>query len=643
MMSGRRFAQLLLIGVGLGVLAWLLGLLVDQRNPLWLVLTGVAYAVGLAAVYQPWLRRQETNALNEAERAAAAELRNRLELVIDGNNDGIWDCDFSSGEEGDVFWSDTAHRLLHLDPGKLGNSFDVLRKMMRPEDKDAFDKALRRHLVYDAPFKVEVGIVVGASGNYAGELRYFRICGKAKRGENGGLQRMAGSIADITDRKTKEEELLHNAYHDRLTGLRNRTWLIEAIGKLEGLSQTRADYIYAVLLVNIDHFKQVNDNIGIAQGDDVLRQSAERLRSVVGSDDDLARLGSDEFAVLIRGLRQSGDATRVAESIREAFSAPFALENRDVYLTVSMGLVFSDEQRERPESILQDANSALSQAKAQGGGRLATFKRTMRDRERLRYMMMRDLRTALDENRFYVCYQPQIDVRTKTLAGFEALLRWHHPDRGDILPTQFVPVLEETGEILRVGEWVLRKSCEQARTWVDAGQENLVMSVNVSAPQFNHGNVVEMVERALRDSGLEARHLKIELTESVAMNEVERVIATLERLRALGVAVAIDDFGTGYSLLSYLKRYPITELKIDKSFVSDLPSSDSKAIVDMIVSMARSLSLEIVAEGVETEQQLSYLESNGVDIIQGFYYGIPMRPADVEANVFPKWKPSGPR
>ncbi len=642
-MSGKRFAQLLLIGVGLAVLAWIVGLLVDERSPFWLLLTGIAYAVGLVAVYQPWLRRQETNALNAAERAAAEELQHRLELVIDGNNDGIWDCDLSSGDEGDVFWSDRAHALLHLGQGELGNSFDVLRRMMLPEDRDEFNKALRRHLMYRDPFNVEVRIEVPADGTRPGGVRHFRICGKAKRGEDGGLMRMAGSIADITDRKAKEEELLHNANHDGLTGLHNRDWLMRAVAKLEELSVRRTDYVYAVLLVNIDHFKQVNDNIGIVQGDDVLRQSAKRLAEVVGSEDDLARVGSDEFAVLIRGIRQSGDATHVAESIRDVFSAPFELENRDVYLTVSMGLVFSGDERERPESILQDANSALSQAKPLGGGRLVTFRPSMRERERSRYRMMRDLRTALDDGRFYICYQPQIDVRQNALAGFEALLRWNRPDCGDVLPTQFVPVLEETGEILRVGEWVLQESCRQAKAWVDAGQRNLVMSVNVSAPQFDHVDVVAMVERALRDSGLAARHLKIELTESVAMKEVERVIATLNRLRALGVAVAIDDFGTGYSSLSYLKRYPINELKIDKSFVSDLPTADSKAIVDTIISMARSLSLEIVAEGVETEQQLSYLRSNGVDLIQGFYYGIPMRPADVEANVFPKWTPAGPR
>ena len=642
-MSGKRFAQLVLTGVGLAALAWILGLLVDERSPFWLLLTGIAYAVGLVAVYQPWQRRQETNALNAAERAAAEELQNRLELVIDGNDAGIWDCDLSSGDEGDVFWSDRAHALLHVDQGDLGNSFDVLRRMMVPEDRDEFNKALRRHLMYNAPFNVEVRAVVGASGDYAGELRHFRICGKAKRGEDGRPMRMAGSISDITDRKNKEEELFRSARHDALTGLHNRDWLIEAIGELEGLSRKRTDYVYALLLVNIDHFKQVNDNVGIVQGDKVLRQSAERLRSVVGSEDDLARVGSDEFAVLIRGIRQSGDAARVAEAIRDAFSAPFEFESRDVYLTVSMGLVFSDEERERPEQILQDAGSALSQAKPQGGGRLVTFTTGMRERERNRYRMMRDLRTALDDRRFYICYQPQIDVKTHSLAGFEALLRWNRPELGDVLPAQFVPVLEETGEILRVGEWVLQSSCAQAKAWVDAGQSNLVMSVNVSAPQFDHVDVVAMVERALRDTGLEPRHLKIELTESVAMNEAERVIATLNRLRALGVAVAIDDFGTGYSSLSYLKRYPINELKIDKSFVSDLPSSDSKAIVETIISMARSLSLEIVAEGVETDQQLSYLESKGVDMIQGFYYGIPMRPADVEANVFPKWKPAGAR
>ena len=637
-MSNRRLAQLILVGVVLACVAWIAGFLLKDHNPVLLVLTGAAYVAGLLAVWQPWQRRQEERRMTEEERAAAREVQRRLQLVIDGNNDGIWDWDLSDESTESVFWSDRAEQLLGLEQGGLGGSFDVFRSMLLPEDRDEFNKALRRHLMFNEAFDLELRARTGAADDGEGELRHFRICGKAKRDESNRPVRMAGSLADITDRKAKEEELFRSANRDALTGLPNRAWFLNRLVELDRLSRDRTDDVYALMIVNVDHFKQINDNLGPLVADAILAECGRRLRTVVPDEGDLARLGFDEFVVVVRHIRESGDAQTAAKRIQEELSRPYRMESRDVYLTVSLGIVFSGERRERPELILQDATTVLNQSKEMGDGRIQVFTPGMREKERRRYRMMRDLRTALDENQFYLCYQPQIRLKDRSLGGFEALLRWRRPETGDVPPTSFVPVLEETGEILRVGEWVLRRACEQAKLWTEDGHPDLVMSVNVSAPQFTHSDVAETVERTLRATGLEARHLRVELTESVAMSEVERVIDAMNRLRRMGVEVSIDDFGTGYSSLSYLKRYPINELKIDQSFVADLPNPDCKAIIETIVSMARSLKLEIVAEGVETEQQLEYLEARGVDLVQGFYFGVPMRPADVEQRVLRKWK-----
>jgi len=632
--------RMIVVAVLLAIAAWLFSFfLLDNLNPLLLLMVLFAYSVGLlvskgenstrtVSSVEP---QQPPSPLSLQE----AETLRRLELVLDGTSDGVWDWDMRS-EGGRVHWSDRAHLLLKLERDQLGDNFDVLKSIMHPEDRDEFNKLMRKHILFKTPFHLEVRIRQRATDLW----RYFLIRGKARFDDQNQPVQMAGSISDITERKRAQEELNYNAYHDSLTRLHNRSWFLEDLAKTVRQTSERTDDRFALLLVNIDNFKQINDNLGTQKGDEILLECTRRFHTIFLDDGLLFRIGADEFAFILKDIRQAGEATRLANLIRVEFSRPFIIDTIEYFLTASIGIVFSDEETRSPEQLLQDANTVLAQAKAKGGNCIEVFTTKLREQEKRRYGIVYDLQMALEKEQFYLTYQPLINLQDHTLGGFEALLRWNRPGYKDIPPSEFIPIAEQTKEILKIGEWVLRTACAQAKSWVECGHPNLVMSVNVSAPQFSNQDVADVVRRALQETKLEARHLKIEITESVAMNEVEKTTQTLIRLQQMGVGVAIDDFGTGYSSLSYLKKYPITALKIDKYFVQDLPHSDSVAIVTTVISMAQSLNYAIVAEGVETEEQREFLKEKGVHQVQGFLYSKPLKASEVESDLLKRWGPA---
>lgn len=555
---------------------------------------------------------------DEMDAPSAQEMERRLQLVIDGTNDGIWDWDILRDR---VFWSDRIYQILSMDKGTLGDKFDELKKLMHPKDRSEFDKAVRNHLVYNGAFNIEVRIHDSHQS-----YRYILLRGKVKRNLENKPVRMAGSISDITDQKLFEQKLRHNAYHDSLTLLPNRAFFVEELSKTLYQTNESVDFIFAIILLDLDKFKLINDNIGHHTGDDLLKDVANRIERCLRSGDVLARIGGDEFAIVVNDIRQAGDATHFAQRVKAEIMRPFIVSGKEIFISSSMGIVFNNETHDSTEAILRDANTSLTQAKQKGNGTIEVFSSSMREREIESYRIETALRQAVDKDELFLVFQPIYNIEDDTIGGFETLVRWKNPEMGLIRPFEFIPVAEESGLILPIGEWILKKACSQMKKWMDQGFGDLLIAVNVSAPQFSHQNVPDLIKRTLRETGLPAANLKIEITESVAMKDVDKTIETLEHLNQMGIHISIDDFGTGYSSLSYLKQYPIHTLKIDRSFVIDIPEDkDNMSITSTIIAMAKNLNLSIIAEGVETQEQLDFLKEQKCDQVQGFFYSKPLK------------------
>jgi diguanylate cyclase (GGDEF)-like protein len=424
----------------------------------------------------------------------------------------------------------------------------------------------------------------------------------------------------------------HLALHDPLTGLPNRALLTDRLEHALARSDRLAGDV-VVLFLDVDQFKVVNDGMGHPAGDALLRQMGTRLRGVVRAGDTLARFGGDEF-VLVCDNVTTAEIELLGNRIRAAVAEPFELNGRDVFVSVSVGLAVA-KAGESAETVLQNADVAMYRAKAEGRARSVTFDDAMYRQAAARLDIESGLRRALDRGELRVFYQPIVDVRTEATTGFEALVRWQHPERGLVSPAEFVPVAEETGLIVQIGEWVLAEALGQTQAWrtLLPGAEDLTIAVNLSAAQLLGADLLDAVSAAVADSGLPAPAVHLEITESVVMGDVERSVATLNALRTSGVALSVDDFGTGYSSLSYLRQLPVTTLKIDRSFVNGLGADGEgdPSIVDAVVSLARALDLGVVAEGVETRGQLTAVRHRGVELAQGYLWSPPMAAADVPA------------
>jgi diguanylate cyclase (GGDEF)-like protein len=437
---------------------------------------------------------------------------------------------------------------------------------------------------------------------------------------------------NIEKRKRAEEKIKHLAYHDALTGLPNRNLLENRLAT--ALTQAhRKSHMLALLYLDLDRFKRVNDGVGRAFGDQVLQRVAERLTSIVRQAGTIARVGGDEFAVLLPEISRAEDAAQVAERILEGLRPPLVLGGSQVHPTTSMGIAFYPNDAEEPDTLLRNADIAMYNAKEQGRDNYQLYSLGMRALNPDPLTLESDLRCALERDQFVVYYQPQVCVADSQIVGVEALVRWQHPDRGLMLPTEFIPVAEESGLIVPLGEWVLRTACAQASAWHEAGLSPIRVAVNLSARQFQQRDLVEVVGRVLKDTGLDPRFLQLEITESVAMHDIDFTSRVLVNLKDMGIQIAIDDFGTGHSSLNYLRRLPIDDVKIDQCFVRDLATdSNDAAIVGSIVAMTHELNLKVVAEGVETEEQLALLKDRQCDVVQGFLFSKPM-PADAVEQI----------
>ncbi|MFD0698193.1 EAL domain-containing protein [Paenibacillus sp. GCM10027628] len=491
--------------------------------------------------------------------------------------------------------------------------------------------------VQDAEFYIHMWASIHETGGWQGEIWNQRKNGEvypewltinAVRNENDNISNYVGIFTDITERKLTEENLKYLAHYDVLTGLPNRFLFHDRLNHAILQAQRQKKWV-ALMFIDLDHFKLINDSLGHAVGDQLLQKASKRLKSCVRTKDTVSRLGGDEFTVILPDIQKTEDALPVARKILEELALPFFVEEHELFITASIGISIYPLNGDDGDTLIKHADSAMYRAKEQSNNYQmyttdmnATFVRKMQ--------LENGLRKALEKEQLAIVYQPQMDIRTGQITGVEALLRWQHPELGMVSPNEFIQIAEENGQIDEIGAWVLRKVCEQNKVWQLAGYPPIKCAINLSPRQFKNKNLIETVKRILQETGLSPSYLCFEITERISIHRIESVLAVLHGLKEIGVELAIDDFGKGHSALSYLKRYPIDILKVDKYFVQDIETDLGNAsIAKAIIDMAHGLGIRVIAEGVETENQLTFLKKLHCDSIQGYWLSRPLPPEEI--------------
>ncbi len=555
----------------------------------------------------------------DARRLRLAE--ERYALAVRGANDGLWDWNLKNGE---IYYSPRWKAMLGYDgnEAEIAPRTDEWLGRIHPEDIGHTKAQLDAHIAgHSAHFESQHRIR-HRDGRYLHVLaRGLRVCDLS-----GTPSRMAGSQSDISAQVEASSQLQYNAYYDALTGLANRAFFMQLMARALSSPRRRGDYLFAVLFLDIDRFKIINESLGHGCGDELLLGVARRLEGVLRPGDTAARLGADEFAVLLDDVGDIGTATRVAARIQEELSKVFVIGGQEIYPTLSIGIALSSPTYRDAEALLRDADTAMVRAKGLGRARHAVFDEEMHAAALDLLRLQTDLRHGIERDEFFVVYQPIVALQSGEIAGFEALIRWKHPIRGMISPADFIPLAEETGLVIALDHFVLRSAAAQIRAWQDQfGGRVLTLSANLSSKQFLQHDLIERIQNALEISDLAHICLKLEITEGVLMNDPEAAAALLTELRALGIRLSIDDFGTGYSSLSYLHRFPLDTLKIDQSFVKRMQEDGQGGeIVTTIVQLAGNLKMDVIAEGIETDFQLAGLREMGCDYGQGYFFSRPL-------------------
>ncbi|HEX2653306.1 MAG TPA: sensor domain-containing phosphodiesterase [Xanthobacteraceae bacterium] len=543
----------------------------------------------------------------------------RRALALTGSGDLIWDWDVSADK---VYTSPETEQLLGLKRGTLEGSAARWLDVLHPMDRDRFRAAL------DGMLDQRRGRLVQDFRLRAADGRYFWLCLKTRPlvGSDGEVARVVGTLTDVTEARTAEERLLHDAVHDNLTGLPNRELYLDRIEA--ALSFARADTAIrpTVMVVDIDRFKQVNDSVGVAVGDSILLTLARRLGRLMKPQDTLARLSGDQYGVLLLSEREPKRITAFAETIRQTVCTPITFNDREILLTASIGLALMDGTQQRNEEVFKDAELAMYHAKRIGGDRIEVFKPAMRARKNDRLTLETDLRRALEREEILMLYQPIVWLEDRTIAGFESLMRWDHPKMGRLSPLEFISIAEETGLIVDLGRFALEQTARQLATWqrVTQARYPIFASVNVSSRQLLRHDLIQDVRTVLTRSAVARRSLKLEITESLVMENPEYTAQMLTRMHELGVGLSLDDFGTGYSSLSYLQRFPFDTIKIDQSFVRTSGKGKRPVILRSIIALAHDLGMDVVAEGAETDSDAVELYQLGCEYAQGYAFGEPM-------------------
>ncbi|WP_419788405.1 EAL domain-containing protein [Pseudodesulfovibrio sp.] len=600
----------------------------NYRNRLAAIFLGVLLIISALQFY---VLRQ--SALNEERRAKAQSQRERLVLALRAGEeryrtiaDFAYDWEIWIGIDGSVLYcSPSCERITGYPPEAFFEKPGLVREVIISDDQSAWDRFLKdaesekgNHLDFRIHTK-------------EGETRWVNVVGRGVSGIGMKPLGLRCSFRDITDRKNMEEQLRHQALHDPLTGLANRTLCQDRIGQAMQRAARRPRYYFAVIFLDLDRFKVINDSLGHRFGDMVLCETARRLTKHVRSLDTVSRFGGDEFVLLLDELASPGEAIRIIKRIRSALAKPFTFGGNAVQTSASFGIVLSPLGDIRPADVLQNANIAMHRAKEAGRNRFKVFTERMLESAVAQLSMENDMRTGLENGDFYIAYQPIMDLSGEDLMGFEALARWAHPTRGSIPPTEFIPLAEETGFILQLGEWVLDSALKALSEWRKdtPGAEGVYMSVNLSSKQFSRMELDRVVLNTLKRYDLPPSSLKLEITESALMDHPESAVRILNRLRDLGIRFSIDDFGTGYSSLSQLQQLPVDTLKVDRSFIARMKSDpENMEIVKAVIALAHSLDLEVVAEGVEEPDQVCSLIDLKCESVQGFYFHKPLSEED---------------
>jgi diguanylate cyclase (GGDEF)-like protein len=546
---------------------------------------------------------------------------------------GHWEWDLRSGR---VHWSEQALAIMGATGGgdlhSLQTLLEKVPKNDRPRVASWFDMVEATREAAELNHQI-----IGATG----EERYFRQLVEPHTDKAGKVIRLYGAVQDITALRLAEEHIHRLAYYDSLTGLPNRVFFLQQLEKTLRLIH-RHERRGALLFLDLDNFKRVNDTLGHNSGDMLLQAVAERLVTSVRASDvivrrelaedrhNVARLGGDEFTVLLAEIRSDQDAARVARRIIESLAKPFKLQGNDVVVTPSIGITVFPQDGEHSSDLLRNGDMAMYHAKRAGKNTYKFFDASLNATAMQRLKTETALRAAIDNDELRLHFQPQFDVLSGSMCGVEALLRWTHPELGEVPPEEFIPIAEETGLILPIGEWVIEQACRQLRQWRAENVPVARVAVNVSASQFNSGDLPELIAGILTRYGIEPGWLELELTETILMTQAEESVKMLQKLKDIGLQLAIDDFGTGYSSLSYLKRFPIDRLKIDRSFIANIENDrDNAAIAEAVIAMAETMSLHVTAEGVENDRQLSLLREQRCGEVQGYLLGRPTPPEQI--------------
>lgn len=531
---------------------------------------------------------------------------------------GSWEWNIVSGE---IYWSDELYNIFGLKPGEPREiSMEWIYSVVSPLDLPAFKKAMLNSVKTCQPLNINYRII---SKDY-GEI-VVSSQGEVECDESGRACLLSGTTLDITARIRAESEIQQLINYDTLTGLPNRSLLHDRL-HLAIAQAAREKHLLGVLILDLDRFKGINDALGHRAGDKLLKLVANRLGACVRETDTLARLGGDEFVAILVGVSHAEGITKVAKKILTIVSEPVYIEGHEIYSTCSIGIAVYPMDGEDSHTLLKHADLAMYQAKEQDRNNFQFFSRDMNIKVLERMMLENSMRKALEREEFFLVYQPQVDSRSGRITGMEALLRWQHPDLGLLSPDKFIYLAEENNFIIPLGEWVLRTACRQNKAWQNQGLPSVRIAVNLSAKQFGQYHLDQVIASTLLETGLEAEYLELEITESTIMKDAEQNTVILQKLKDMGVSLAIDDFGTGYSSLSYLKHFPISRLKIDRSFVRDITTNtDDAAIAEIIIDIARTLKLNVIAEGVETRAQMQFLSFNNCVEMQGYLFSRPVR------------------